>query len=422
MKLNKAVYNQLPKEYQVLWELSKKTHIQDQRLREMIQSHVQKARDKFRDTQVNDQLGYRLESYGNDGGWGINKIKELARLIFQDKGSPSGFTGEWISVEIELVMPNKGAENGFVQFIRKNGLSRQVTIKADASIKVSRCECTETETNDEGEEEILHDDDCGSDTTAYGREIVLTFKYGQWDIVKAVCDSLNSLKCRVNKTCGLHVHFDMRQHENARQVSTIGQRLAKVVPALKQMLPASRQDNEYCHEVINSMSEGSDRRSRYAFVNVQAYDRHKTLEIRGHSGTTDAVKVINWIKILKTVMDKPNRSVVNTVQDLIAKYEFDVDLQAYMLARQAKFAMKTRQIDDVSSDNRMVEQNGPETFTIGGDETEIRVTANGDMSYNYSLAQGASISAGQLVNAIQSPDIRQALVQLQIDLGQSDVA
>lgn len=417
MSVNKAITKLLPIEFQVLWEVSKKTKIESADIRRMLQRQVARARSSYRDRQNPDRLIYKLERHGNDGGWGLEKIKQLSRIVFEDKAPTRIDLGQWLSVELELIMPTKNAESAFVSFLRKADLQNSVTIKDDGSVKVNRsCDCDEYETDEDGNDGgLIHASDCtADDDTAYGREIVVTFKEGQWEIIKSICSKLNELGCKVNKSCGLHVHFDMRHMENRRKMGILAQRVAKVVPALRQMLPASRQDNEYCSRVINRHSDSDESRyARYAFVNVKSYDRHQTLEVRGHSGTTDANKIINWIRILRVVMAKPNRSVVNTVQDMLAKFNFDTDLQVYMLARQAKFASVQRQRDDVSSDNHAAETGQRETFTIGSispaanDAIRAEPQGNGDaadaMRYAYTVTlngQNFRLSESELSQAL----------------------
>lgn len=45
--------------------------------------------------------------------------------------------------------------------------------------------------------------------------------------------------------------------------------------------------------------------SRYHSVNLHCYwDRHGTVEIRSHGGTTDALKILLWLKLHQTIVDK----------------------------------------------------------------------------------------------------------------------
>lgn len=364
--MNPIVLNKLPLEYKMLWEASKMKKLENSSLRDDLRNRVRRARNAYRDELAQDELDRKLTNYGNGGGWALDKITQLAHEIFDNKKPSTENLGQWISVELEVVMPNQGAETNFISFVRKNGYKSQVTIKDDGSIKLRKCECEE-QFNEDDELEVIHERGCQIDgKEAYGREIVLTFKFGDWEFVKQICSMLNKIKCSVNKTCGMHVHFDMRHLESKQKMSILAHRVARVVPALKQILPASRQNNRFCDKVINNHRDNGNGDARYAFVNVKSWDRHRTLEVRGHSGTTDATKIINWVRIIHTVMAKPNRKSMLTVQDMMQKFKFDADLIEYMVVRQKKFSNVLRQpVDDVANDD--------EVFSIAsiGDQLDL---------------------------------------------------
>lgn len=379
MKLNPVVKKFMAPEYVALWQVAKTVPIKDASLRRLLTQQVQNARYKASSRIAPDQLAIKLQNYGNTGGWGLKQIQQFASILFQDKAPAAANLGDWLSVEIELLFPNQGAEASFVSFVRKSGYMQFVTIKDDGSVKPSKCDCPEeTDEDGNGEGVIDHVEGCKAHgKTAYGREIVVTFKVGDWDFLRAICHKLNSVGSKVNKSCGLHVHFDMRHMKNERSMMLVANRVAKVVPALKQMLPASRQQNEFCEKVINKLSDSDrDRYARYSFVNVKSFQRHRTLEIRGHSGTTDANKIINWIKMLRVVMNKPNRSQINTVQEMLAKFKFEPELQEYMLTRQAKFlGMRRERFDDVAVDNEAAESVQGEIFTIAPAAPQVAMPA-----------------------------------------------
>ncbi len=99
---------------------------------------------------------------------------------------------------------------------------------------------------------------------------------------------------KVNKTCGLHVHLDMRG-KTFKEVTKIARNYNKWLYALREFVPESRRNNDqYC-------AWGISTRNRYHAVNVCSFERHKTLEIRLHSGTTDFTKIISWIRLLELI-------------------------------------------------------------------------------------------------------------------------
>ncbi len=359
--MNPIIKSRLPVDYQLLWQLTKKQRLSGD-LGAMIQNQVKQVRKNFRNTK-RDPLVEKYLNFGNEGMWSTTKLRELAAKLYENKKPGTLGVGEWISVELELVMPSEQAETDFIKFIRKYGFQDCVTIKNDGSIRtISPRRLNRDQERARRDMEQLRATppdpailaEQNATRTAFGREIVITFRYGDWKFVKMICGKLNSLKCFVNQSCGLHVHFDCR-HIDLEDVIRLGKRVAHAVPALKQILPPSRQDNRFCAIDINEMQSGEN---RYAFVNLQSYHRHQTIEIRGHSGTTDAGKIVNWIRILRKIMDKRSRKPIMTVSELINAFKLEPDLVEYCNARYTKFyqapvepPIERRTWDDVEIDD-----------------------------------------------------------------------
>lgn len=378
--MRKELLGKMDEEYRMLYEISQKKSI-NSTLTEMVTREIIRIKRSMK-ASGRDGLAAKLHNYGNGGGWGASKMRELAKAVYQDKKPEHIDLGKWVSIEIECIFQSKAKETEFVSFVRSSGLSKMTTLKTDGSVYVRQCECDSYV--DEETDERVHEDHCMADAQgAFGREIVLTFKFGDFGPVKAICDKLNAIGCTVNKTCGLHVHFDMRHIEDTRQLSTIGQRVAKAVPALKMLMPKSRADNRFCARAINTLRSSGQGSSRYTFVNVASYKRHKTIEFRGHSGTTDATKIINWVRILRIIMDKPNRQPIENTAAMLAKYDFSDDLAKYIQARSDKFANQKNtvfvQADDVAYDNLVAETGQEElvlqidTAPVGANQLEASV-------------------------------------------------
>lgn len=383
--MNKGLLKNLAREYQLLWEASKSGKL-DNELTKLLASRVKDAKVV---SMENDPLIDKMSQFGNEGAWGNLKLKELAKLIYEGKGPDNVRLGDWISVEIECIFKSTDAENEFVKIIRKNGFTKFITLKDDGSIHPEEgrsdnsCECS-AEDLDENDGDCRGD--CRPEQREIGKEIVVTFLYGDWEILNMVCRTLNRLKSRVNKTCGLHVHFDCR-HISARQVTTLGKKVARVIPALKQILPRSRQSNRFCADPINTHNRGE----RYSFVNLHSFRKHKTLEIRGHSGTTDPVKIANWIKIIKTVMTHRNKAEILTIDQMLNTFNFTPDLAQYITKRAEKFATAKRSDDDVADDN--IPTSGE---SVASDEFTITLPDN--MQINVAaMAANAMAITGDLV-------------------------
>ena len=107
-----------------------------------------------------------------------------------------------------------------------------------------------------------------------------------------LCDLIKGY--RVDKKCGLHIHLDCRS-KSLDEVKTIAKKLNTWLYALREFVASSRRDNDYC-------KFGISERNRYRAVNICSFEKHKTIEIRLHSGTTDYTKIISWIRLLELLL------------------------------------------------------------------------------------------------------------------------
>lgn len=351
--MNKFLEVKLEMEYLALWKITKRKMLHAE-LHDLVRQEVRKVRRTHKNRQGIDTLLDKSERFGKTGSWASYQLKELAQIVYSDKIPDASDLGQWISIEIECILQNEQKETELVAWIRKQGYSKSITLKGDGSIHPDL--------------ELQR-----------GKEIVLSFKYNDWSILEQLCNKLLELNTIVNKTCGLHVHFDCR-HLSERQVNTLGNRVARVVPALKDILPKSRRNNKFCETNISTEENDSD--PRYAFVNLLAYKRHKTIEIRGHSGTTDALKIKNWIRILRQIMESQNTKAITSTSELINKFKFDSDLVSYITERYEKFAsMPLSTNDDIAQDNNQNQiSDGQSVRLILNSASELRAIAGIDMT------------------------------------------
>lgn len=300
-----------------------------------------------------DDLALKLHYYGNSGQWGAQLLRDLSRVVFDTSKTPQGFEGDWLSVEIECFFASEKRVESFAKQVRALGLSKLVTIKNDASLNPHEATCDGSE-NEDGE--------CSCGIESIGKEIIVSFRKSNHNPLFQVCEILNKLGCWVNRTCGLHVHFDMRG-VSSRTVTLSAARLGYCVPALKTMLPKSRRNNRFCQEPINSRRGGS----RYAFVNTHSIAKHGTLEVRGHSGTTDAEKISKWIALCIGIMQcKAIKSSIDSLDVVLHLINPSSVIREYCLERRAKFSPEAPQgVDQVMTDNDESTTNGtlPEVLT-----------------------------------------------------------
>lgn len=153
-----------------------------------------------------------------------------------------------------------------------------------------------------------------------GREIVSPILKGAdgLDQLRRVCEALQEWGGLINRTCGLHIHFDAANLQ-LDAWKTLYKNYITCESTIDSMMPNSRRGNRntYCKSLLNRFSskqqayraiksardiEGLSRaitnRSRYGKVNAESYFRHKTVEFRQHSGTIEYTKISNWILFL----------------------------------------------------------------------------------------------------------------------------
>lgn len=159
-------------------------------------------------------------------------------------------------------------------------------------------------------------------------------------VIKEVCKLLKG-NSSVNKTCGLHVHLDMRN----RNVDKAYANLWAAQPFLYAMCPKTRIKNSYCKPVANfeeGKRGGPYGDDRYVGINRTAYYRHKTIEVRIHSSTLDAVKIVSWVKLLTKIADCKKVSEVtpelwNDMPTVTKNIRLVSDLKKYVDERLNKF-------------------------------------------------------------------------------------
>ncbi len=113
-------------------------------------------------------------------------------------------------------------------------------------------------------------------------------------VLKAV-EAISGIGAQVNKSCGLHVHFDMRDKSKV-EAAAIHERMSKWVSVLRELVPPSRRDNQYCR------FENADS-DHHKAVSFGSYDKHKTIEVRVHSATLNNTKIIQWVRLMEATIE-----------------------------------------------------------------------------------------------------------------------
>ena len=150
-----------------------------------------------------------------------------------------------------------------------------------------------------------------------GFEVVSPVLHGEQGLeeARAVADVLSDAGARVNRSCGFHVHFDASDL-SVDDVKTIMRRYADHETEIDALMPPSRRGagNSYCNTLTRLPFDRLMRASsiqdmarimgsRYYKVNLQAFQRHGTIEFRQHSGTANSAKIANWVRFLAEFID-----------------------------------------------------------------------------------------------------------------------
>ncbi len=142
--------------------------------------------------------------------------------------------------------------------------------------------------------------------------------------LETVCRVLKQQRAYINRSCGLHVHFDA-EHIGLPQTKNLLINYARYEHVIDSFMPASRRGftNTYCRSLTNLTSQidtarsishlaNSVMQSRYYKVNLQSYLRYKTIEFRQHSGTVEFEKISTWVLFLHNLVEYSRTSRVET--------------------------------------------------------------------------------------------------------------
>ena len=281
--------------------------------------------------------------YANSGDCLKTWLRLRADLYRVDKyKKPTDQSGDWLAVEIECYLPTENYNHVVTEC---TGDCRQDCTCYDCADCGQHCEDRECScecdcTNGSYIEQVQSDltklkikniqvDRDGSlsdDSDKFGLEVKVLFKLTDYSNLTAVCKYLNDKGAIVNTDTGLHVHLDARRLVNKEIVI---KRFESSLPFLVKMIPQSRQKNTYCRY-------GASTSERYYMINGTALEKHGTIEIRMHSGTTDLTKIVNWCTLLQAI--KTCEFLAPQARlDWFISLGISFELQHWCEARMAKF-------------------------------------------------------------------------------------
>lgn len=269
------------------------------------------------------------------------------RLVSNDKSPET--PDRHIGVEIEFVSSH-GSRAIKLAFV-KAGLAAHVTYHTDGSVRGNNssecpgdhdcsCEHEGGPLCDEGSCSCYDSCECGTcdgscQESEGGHEIcVLATETEIESVIEKVCAVLNDrLDASVNTSCGLHVHLDQRRKVALKAYS----RLVKAIPVLASVVPSSRLDNQYC--TLNRDADSMNVTGRYWAINPKSLDKHRTIEVRLHSGTTDPVKIISWIRLIRHIVARKSADPIVSFKQLITE-GLPTETAFYLMQRFQKFGAR----------------------------------------------------------------------------------
>lgn len=151
-------------------------------------------------------------------------------------------------------------------------------------------------------------------------------------VLTAVLDWLYVVGAWTNKTCGLHVHLDMR----TRNAEECFKALKEAQPLLYKLCAPSRRENTYCrplplHYNYNMILESVC--DRYFGINALSMEAHTTIEVRMHEGTLDPARILPWIGLLIHLVDTQPVVSACTLRDVIRTTPMPPPLLEYVRRR-----------------------------------------------------------------------------------------
>jgi hypothetical protein len=223
---------------------------------------------------------------------------------------------------IEMTLPAISRRFGVEIEFLSNVSPEQVLLNLRAAGLIAQYEGYTHETTPHWK--IVNDGSCGYELVSP----VLQGEAGIPELHRAAA-ALEAAGAKVDKRCGLHVHFDARAM-SLRAVKNLFKLWLKFEDVLDAFQPESRRGNanHYCQSNLMHAPVGPDDHRvqcsrvfnkidacrsieemrqlypcRYRKLNIQSYFRHQTLEVRHHSGTTCPEKITHWVRLMARLFD-----------------------------------------------------------------------------------------------------------------------
>jgi hypothetical protein len=156
--------------------------------------------------------------------------------------------------------------------------------------------------------------------------------------LKEICAVLRKNDCYSNRSCGMHVHLDMRN----RDAELCYKNLFNVQDLMLASQPIARRSNTYCKPNTDKALKLSQFKTgeRYKVINTDSYEKHSTIEIRLHEGATKFKDIYNWVKFLVDTVNQKKvfKKEVKTIDDLTEMDYTDIKILNHLDERIQEYA------------------------------------------------------------------------------------
>lgn len=221
------------------------------------------------------------------------------------------------------------------------------------------------------------------------------------ELIRMVCARLIADNFYTDECCGLHIHLDAGKLIPTESLITEPRGLKQLwlyyltfEDVILSFLPRERRNNSYCRPLkdnfhmleirnainldelekiwyrqpnraqIASIKRDKSHDTKYHGVNIHCLLSQKHLEIRFHSGTINDNKILEWVNLHQTIMDRAENNrfdysllkKTSTLVDIKEKTEIFFDMinlpdksRKYFLSRAEKFADKTADEDKLKT-------------------------------------------------------------------------
>ena len=234
----------------------------------------------------------------------IKKFKSVDKLSVVQQYKKPTTSDDYVGIEIECMVDVNRDE--LDRLLIKNNLHFNCKLVGDSSI---------------------HGDNNTSGKTAI--EVTFMAKRSNYKVaLKRLTDLIKTVGGYVNESCGLHVHFDMRNSDPRVMYN----RLYKTQDILMKMVEKKRRNHTYCRPSMESYDEQVSRSEKYTHINVATLRKHGTIEVRLHQGTCDYDEISNWVDTLHAIIDNKNFvSKTSSVHSIIRQLKLTAKQKRYVL-------------------------------------------------------------------------------------------